>query len=123
MIHTILVILQVFVCLGLIGLVLVQHGKGADMGASFGSGASATVFGSRGAASFLTRITAGFATAFFILSLLLAYFSVERHAVKSVVNSVTQEQTPVKTGSDLPPTETKAQDTLAVPQTTIPVTK
>ncbi|MGD8574231.1 MAG: preprotein translocase subunit SecG, partial [Gammaproteobacteria bacterium] len=58
MLHTILVIVQVFLSLGLIGLILLQQGKGADAGAAFGSGASATVFGARGSASFLSRTTA-----------------------------------------------------------------
>jgi preprotein translocase subunit SecG len=60
--------------------VLIQHGKGADAGAAFGSGSSATVFGSQGSASFLTRLTAVLATGFFITSLSLAYFT--REAVK-----------------------------------------
>lgn len=71
--YTALVILQVLISLGLIGLILVQHGKGADAGAAFGSGASGTVFGSRGAANFLSRSTAWLATGFFVVSLALAY--------------------------------------------------
>ena len=57
----------------IIGLVLMQHGKGADAGAAFGSGASGTVFGAQGSASFLSRATAILATLFFITSLTLAY--------------------------------------------------
>jgi preprotein translocase subunit SecG len=72
--HTALVIIQFFVGVGLVGLVLIQHGKGADAGAAFGSGASGTVFGARGSANFLSRTTAYLATAFFIVSLLLAYW-------------------------------------------------
>jgi preprotein translocase subunit SecG len=71
--YTALVIVQVLISLGLVGLILVQHGKGADAGAAFGSGASGTVFGSRGAANFLSRSTAWLATAFFVVSLALAY--------------------------------------------------
>lgn len=71
--YTALVILQVLISLGLIGLILVQHGKGADAGAAFGSGASGTVFGSRGAANFLSRSTAWLAAGFFAVSLALAY--------------------------------------------------
>lgn len=102
--HTILVVFHVFVAIGLITLVLIQHGKGADAGAAFGSGASSTVFGSQGSASFLTRLTAGFATAFFITSLTLAYFSVQ-HAkpTKSIVESaVIQHEAPKV--SDVPAT-------------------
>jgi preprotein translocase subunit SecG len=73
MIETLLVVFHVLLAAGLIGLVLIQHGKGADAGAAFGSGASATVFGARGAASFLTRATSVLATLFFLTSLALAY--------------------------------------------------
>ena len=75
MIETLLVVLHVLLAVGLIGLVLIQHGKGADAGAAFGSGASSTVFGARGAASFLSRATALLATLFFLTSLALAYFA------------------------------------------------
>ncbi len=73
--QTVLVVVHIFVAFGLVGLVLIQHGKGADAGAAFGSGASATVFGARGSASFLTRTTAGLATAFFVSSMTLGYFA------------------------------------------------
>ena len=71
--YTILVVIDVLVAVALIGLVLIQQGKGADAGAAFGSGASGTVFGSRGSANFLTRATAWLATVFFSVSLALAY--------------------------------------------------
>jgi len=73
---SIILSIHVIIAVILIGLILVQHGKGADAGAAFGSGAagaSGTVFGSQGNASFLTRLTAGLATAFFLTSLALAY--------------------------------------------------
>lgn len=72
--YTFLVVVQVIVAIGLIALVLLQHGKGADAGAAFGSGASGTVFGARGSANFLSRATAWLAVAFFGISLALAYF-------------------------------------------------
>jgi len=71
--YTILVVIQVLVAVALVGLILIQHGKGADAGAAFGSGASGTVFGSRGSANFLSRSTAYLATVFFAISLALAY--------------------------------------------------
>src|ERR1043165_4649143 len=71
--HTVLVVAQVVVAVAVIGLILLQQGKGADAGAAFGSGASGTVFGSRGAAKFLSRATAALATIFFLVSLTLAY--------------------------------------------------
>lgn len=73
MIYTILIVLQVLVALGLVALILMQHGKGADAGAAFGSGASGTVFGAQGTANFMSRATAGLATLFMVLSLVLAY--------------------------------------------------
>jgi preprotein translocase subunit SecG len=65
---------QLLTAIGMIGLVLVQHGKGADMGASFGSGASGSLFGATGSANFLSRSTAVLATVFFVCTLALAYF-------------------------------------------------
>jgi len=75
--QTILVVLHLFLALGLIGLVLMQHGKGADAGAAFGSGASGTVFGASGAANFLSRATAFLATLFFVTSLTLAWYAMQ----------------------------------------------
>lgn len=89
--QTILLVIQVISALCLIGLVLVQQGKGADAGASFGGGASQTVFGSSGSGNFLTRTTAIFATVFFATSLLLAYFtkqSIETAAQADIFESV-----------------------------------
>ncbi len=68
-----LVMLQVLLGLGIIGLVLLQHGKGADMGSGFGGGSSSSLFGATGSANFLSRTTAVLATAFFISSLGLGY--------------------------------------------------
>lgn len=90
---TLIVIAHVMVAVALIALVLVQHGKGADMGAAFGSGASATVFGSRGSGSFLTRTTAILAAVFFLTSLGLAYMSTQAVHKESVVDSVVQPLT------------------------------
>ena len=64
---------QMLAALGMIGLILVQHGKGADMGASFGSGSSGSLFGASGSANFLSRTTAALATVFFVATLALAY--------------------------------------------------
>lgn len=101
MIHEILVIFQVVVCVALIGLILIQHGRGADVGAAFGSGASGTVFGAQGSASFLTRITAILATLFFINSMTLAYFVGQRLEKSSVMEKV-QPQVPPPKPSEVP---------------------
>ncbi|MEA1050299.1 preprotein translocase subunit SecG [Lamprobacter modestohalophilus] len=71
----ILTVLHLVLAIGLIALVLLQHGKGADAGAAFGSGASSTVFGAQGSGSFLSRSTAIIATLFFVTSIALAYFA------------------------------------------------
>ncbi len=76
--QSIALVIHVALAVGLIGLVLIQHGKGADAGAAFGSGASATVFGARGSASFMTRMTTGVASAFFLTSLVLFYLAANR---------------------------------------------
>lgn len=82
--QTALLAIHILITIALIGLILIQRGKGADIGAAFGSGASNTVFGSQGSASFLTRTTAILATLFFITSLSLAYFSTKHVERKSV---------------------------------------
>jgi preprotein translocase subunit SecG len=72
---TLVIVVQMLAALAMIGLVLIQHGKGADMGASFGSGASGSLFGATGSANFLSRSTAVCAAIFFACTLALAYFS------------------------------------------------
>lgn len=86
--YTVLVIVQVLTAVGLVGLILLQHGKGADAGAAFGSGASGTVFGSRGSANFLSRATAWLATVFFAVSLALAYLVHGEREAASVIDRV-----------------------------------
>lgn len=71
--YQLILMIHVIVALILIALVLIQHGKGADVGAAFGSGASNTVFGSQGTGGFLFRLTGGLAITFFVTSLLLSY--------------------------------------------------
>jgi len=77
-IETLVLVLHVLAALAIIGLVLIQHGKGADMGSGFGSGASTTVFGSGGAGNFMTRLTTGIVIAFFLTSFGLAFFAKEK---------------------------------------------
>jgi|GEM_PF-114906 len=92
---TILLVVQILVSISIITLVLLQQGKGADMGAGFGAGASGTVFGSRGSGSFFTRATAILATVFFINCLLIAsplVLHVSRKAPDSVVDQIQQQE-------------------------------
>jgi len=90
--YEVLIVIYLIVALAIIGLVLIQQGKGADMGASFGSGASGSVFGSSGAGSFLTRSTGILATLFFVISLLLGSITTERSTKKSEFENVTAEK-------------------------------
>lgn len=71
----VILIIHIFLALALVALILVQHGKGADAGAAFGSGAAGSVFGARGANSFLYKLTASIAIGFFLTSLTLAYLA------------------------------------------------
>ena len=75
---TLILVFHVLVALVIIGLVLLQHGKGADMGSGFGSGSSGSLFGATGSANFLSRMTAGLATVFFLTSLGLAYLATHK---------------------------------------------
>lgn len=87
---TILLTVQVLSALAMIGLILVQHGKGADMGAAFGSGASGSLFGASGSANFLSRTTAVLASVFFVCTLALAYMGNAKPASSgSVLESAT----------------------------------
>ena len=74
----VLIVAHVITALAIIGLVLLQHGKGADMGSGFGGGASSSLFGATGSANFLSRTTAVLATLFFVLSLALAYVATKK---------------------------------------------
>lgn len=82
---SIVLTVHVLVGLGVIGLILMQHGKGADAGAAFGGGASGSVFGASGSANFLSRTTAVLATIFFLTSLGLSYLASDRPAPPSSI--------------------------------------
>ena len=116
--HTVLVIIQVFAAIVLIALVLLQHGKGADAGAAFGSGASGTVFGSRGSANFLSRATAVCAAVFFVASLSLAYVVQVRKAPDSVTDTVApaQPDSPAVVPSEQPTAAEQQPETPKVPE-------
>jgi preprotein translocase subunit SecG len=87
-----LLVVQVLSALAMIGLVLVQHGKGADAGAAFGGGGSASLFGATGGANFLSRSTAALATVFFLSTLALAYFGHSRPAASSATSVLEKVQ-------------------------------
>jgi len=123
-VHTLLFVLQVLVAVALIGIILVQHGKGADAGAAFGSGSSSTVFGSQGSGNFMTKMTTILAVIFLSNSLFLAYLAsnsmdegptslldqpeiaIEQDAIEQDIPAIIEEETEIQ-DSDLPslPTE------------------
>jgi preprotein translocase subunit SecG len=102
-VQTLAVVFHVLLAVSIIGLVLLQRGKGADAGAGFGAGASGTVFGSRGSGSFLSRTTAILATLFFITSLGLSYLFSQRTAPTSVIDRLQTEQTAPAPAPAAPP--------------------
>ncbi|HHI77581.1 MAG TPA: preprotein translocase subunit SecG [Gammaproteobacteria bacterium] len=117
--ETVLVVIHLFLAIGLVGLVLIQHGKGADMGAAFGSGASATVFGSAGAGNFLSRSTAVLATLFFLTSLALAYFAMQKGEEESLLEK--QQAAPaVQQPAPAPAAPAVPSDLPAVPEVAAP---
>ena len=95
---SVVLVVHVLAGLGVIGLVLMQHGKGADMGAAFGSGASGSLFGSSGSANFLSRTTGALATVFFITSLSLSYLAGNggQKSATSVMDGVAPVSAPAK---------------------------
>src|SRR5688572_14619332 len=89
----VVLVFHIIAALGIVGLVLIQHGKGADVGAAFGSGSAGSVFGSSGSANFLSRATAILALVFFITSLALSYFSSRKPDAGGVMNEPVPAQT------------------------------
>ena len=108
--------LHLIVGLTVIGLVLIQHGKGADMGAAFGSGASGSLFGASGSANFMSRTTAWLAAFFFATSLGLSYMASNRpKAAASVMDAVKSQPAPAPASVETPPAmpapaDSKAKD-------------
>lgn len=94
---------QMLTALGMIGLILIQHGKGADMGAAFGSGSSGSLFGASGSANFLSRTTAVLAAVFFAATLALAYFGNARPASSGSVLEAPAATSPAPAASGAAP--------------------
>src|SRR5258706_8025613 len=97
--ESILLALHVIVAATLIGFVLLQHGKGADMGAAFGSGSSGSLFGAAGSANFLSRTTAVLATVFFLSSLGLTYLGAKHGAAKGLMQQGATQKAPQTTAT------------------------
>jgi preprotein translocase subunit SecG len=101
---TLIIVVHVLIALAIIGLVLLQHGKGADMGSGFGGGSSSSLFGATGSANFLSRATAVLATVFFLSSLGLAYLAGERPRTEAggTVMDAAPAQPAAPSASDIP---------------------
>ena len=119
MIYEVLLVAYLIVALLLIGFVLIQQGKGADMGASFGSGGSNTVFGSSGSGNFMTRTTAILAGLFFFISLSLGAITANRESAEDEWNNLEvpaslEEQVELPADQDVPVIEDAAQSDVPV---------
>jgi preprotein translocase subunit SecG len=115
MLRIILTIVQVFSSFAIIGLVLLQRGKGAEAGAGFGSGASGTMFGARGASTALSRATAIFAAVFMINSLALAYMGTKASAAPKTILDVAGESAPKAPANTATPVPSPAPPAPAAP--------
>jgi preprotein translocase subunit SecG len=118
----VIIVLHVLIALAIIGLVLLQHGKGADMGSGFGGGASSSLFGATGSANFLSRTTAVLAAVFFALSLALAYIATNRATEPGGVMDVVKQRksepakAPAPAGEPAKPAAAEGSKDRAVPQ-------
>jgi preprotein translocase subunit SecG len=113
MLYQIVIVVHILLGIGVIGLVLMQQGKGADAGAAFGSGASGSVFGAQGSASFLSRTTAIFATLFFLTSLGLAFLSGYQSKKADIILDAPSVEQPA---SDVPLSQNIADDAVPIAQ-------
>ena len=112
-----LLILHVLIAVAIIILVLMQHGRGADVGASFGSGSSNTMFGSSGALPFLMKLTVGLAAAFFITSIALSYLAVKTTSDAQIIKM------PAIPAAPIAPTNNSSDDLGASFAPTVPTDK
>ena len=115
LLKTILVVLQIITAIGVITLVLIQQGKGADMGAAFGGGSSGGLFGAAGSANFLSRVTAVFATIFFLSTLGITFFSSTKSQNAGVLSGTSAPV--VAPAAEVPAPATPAPGSPAAPVT------
>lgn len=119
----IILTVQILAAIGMVGLILVQHGKGADMGAAFGSGSSGSLFGASGSANFLSRTTAVLAFTFFVATLALAYFGGSRPASTGSVlenAAAAAPSAPVTPAAQIPVGKPTARAAAAAPLESVP---
>ena len=116
--HTFVLVVHIILAILMIALILVQHGKGADAGASFGGGGAATVFGASGSASFLTRVTAVLTALFFVTSITLAIFAKKQTSGAYSLKSVQTQTAPAIPANNGAPLQ---QNQAPLQQTTTPI--
>jgi len=114
--HLVLLVAQVVIAVSLIGFILIQHGKGADAGAAFGSGASSTVFGSQGSGNFLTRATTVLAFLFLSNSLVLGYMATQRVVEPTSIMDSEPVVVEEVISTDIPAMDTIESDIPAIPE-------
>ena len=114
--HLVLLVAQVVIAVSLIGFILIQHGKGADAGAAFGSGASSTVFGSQGSGNFLTRATTVLAFLFLSNSLVLGYMATQRVVEPTSIMDSEPVVVEEVISTDIPAMDTTESDIPAIPE-------
>ncbi len=102
LVESLLLAAHVLVAIGICGFVLLQHGKGADMGAAFGSGSSGSLFGAAGSANFLSRTTAVLAAVFFVTSLGLTWYGATRVGTRPTVQQGVMDRLPPSKAGDIP---------------------
>ena len=105
MVSNLLLVIHLVLAVTIVILVLLQQGKGADMGAAFGGGSSQSLFGARGSGNFLTKVTAVLATTFFITSLTLAYLYTRAGEERSILEGTVMEQVEEQAVDEVPPVE------------------
>lgn len=121
MLTNILLIFHVLIAVVIIVLVLMQQGKGADMGAAFGGGSSQSLFGARGSANFLSRTTSILVTLFFLTSMTLAYLYTAQSSSSSInVSSSVTDTQPLSPESDVPATPTPSEDAQPSSESDVP---
>ncbi|MEW6996265.1 preprotein translocase subunit SecG [Colwelliaceae bacterium BS250] len=114
MLYQVLIVAYLIIALILVGFILIQQGKGADMGASFGAGSSATIFGSGGSANFMTKTTAILATLFFVISLFLGNLTTQQTKQTDEWNNITPGAEQIESveapASDVPTSEAQKEN-------------
>lgn len=116
MLSNLLLVVHLLLAVAIVVLVLLQQGKGADMGAAFGGGSSQSLFGARGSGNFLTRLTTVIAVSFFVTSLVLAYLYTREGEQRSILEGPAVEQPAVEPGNDVPAGEAEDSDIPETPQ-------